>query len=403
MCTKPNLINGYQVGCRTCDECIATRRHGWVARAMMEKATSKHALVLCLTYDNSTQENRDAAAMFQYADVMAFNKRLRAAMREIQPGAQMRFLCAGEQGDRNGRCHWHMVIFSDVDPRLCGAFIAKGGARVMRPADMLSSGKRKKRLDWSLWGHGFVTLQEPDQGGMNYVLSYCLKDQFTHEKSKGTMREAKAENFATGLFRMSKRPAIGEQFLYGKLDALEKQGACLPSLNLKVPGFHGYYQPSGEFRKKLIAGLAAVNRRVRWRTGAPCPQFSTLAASLADNQHDLDILNGKEIDEEPLEILLDRKAREIQRAQARREFRNKCGRSLPCEGCMGQATDAELFAHGIARHSESGVWVYTASDGSDLSESKQVNRSHPLCKARGSTLSRHTFPDTDRTQLKKTA
>ena len=250
MCSDPQENIDRETGevntfaCRNCDECIATRRHGWVARAMAEKATSAHTLCLTLTYDNETQANRDSAAMFCYQDVREFLNRLRSACRyqarkeKWTSVPTVRFICAGEQGSRNGRCHWHLIVYSDMDLTRIGKFRRKGQL-ISHRRDMITVGKRKIRMNWNLWGRGFVTVQEPDQAGMNYVLSYRLKDQFTAEKAEGTMRESKAEDFATGLFRMSKRPAIGESWLVQKLEGLDAAGSVLPNLQLKIPGFRG--------------------------------------------------------------------------------------------------------------------------------------------------------------------
>lgn len=317
MCSDPitsvNKDTGEEVtfACRTCDECIATRRHGWEARAMAEKAVHPHTLCVALTYDLSTKENREGRQMFCYADVIAFNKRLRRACEyyaqkhELGIVPYVRFIVAGEQGDKGDKhCHWHIILYSNVDLRRIGEFIGRvdGKRRPLNwPHDerhFMTVGKRKRRLNWSIWGRGFVTLQEPDQGGMHYVLSYCLKDQFTHEKSEGTMREAKSENFATGLFRMSKRPAIGEEFLVRKMEGLLAKGAVLPSLQIMIPGFHGYWHPNGTFRDKLLWHLAAVNRRIFWATGANAPQWSTLLASVSENPADMEILSGQETEEE---------------------------------------------------------------------------------------------------------
>lgn len=304
MCTDPqefadpNTGEIYTVSCRRCDECIATRRHGWVSRAMAEKASNPYAACIALTYSDETPEGRDGARMFCYADVRLFMARLRRAAAyeakkqrwNIVP--KIRFLCAGEQGDRYGRCHWHLIIYSNFDLAKIGKFRLRGHL-VTHRHDMVTVGKRKRRLNWSLWPYGFMTLQEPDEGGMAYVLSYCLKDQFTHERSEGTMREAKSENFATGLFRMSKRPAIGEDWLYSKLEALDASGSVLPSLQLKIPDMSGYWHPNGTFREKLLWGLVALNRRAVWATGANAPQWAVLVASLRDNQKDLEVLLGK--------------------------------------------------------------------------------------------------------------
>ncbi|MCB5410307.1 rolling circle replication-associated protein [Pseudogemmobacter faecipullorum] len=263
---------------------------------MAEKAENKHALCVALTYSDETQEGRDGARFFCYADVRAFVKRLKSALRRAKLSDTVRFICAGEQGDRNGRCHWHMVLFSDVDLTQAGSISGKFGPITDR-ASLISVGKHMRRLNWSLWPFGFVTFQEPDQGGMSYVLSYCLKDQFTVENSQGTMREAKAENFATGLFRMSKRPAIGERWLIRKMEALDATGSVLPSLNIKIPDFAGYWQPSGSFRKKLLWHLVALNKRSLWTYGRNAPQWSALLSSCSDNESDMEILNGTFIEE----------------------------------------------------------------------------------------------------------
>lgn len=311
MCSDPQSQPNKDTGeimvfaCRRCNECIATRRHNWVARAMAEKATNAHCVVVTLTYSDKTQAGRDGARMFCYADVRAFLKRLRAAARYEAKKQKwgfvpyVRFICAGEQGSRNGRCHWHIVLYSNVDLSQVGKFQRSSGEFVTDRRDIVCVGSRvRRRLMWSLWSHGFMLMQEAGEAGMHYVLSYCLKDQFIYEKSKGTMREAKAENFATGLFRMSKYPPIGEVWLMQKMDSLLEKGAVLPALKLRVAGFHGYWQPSGSFREKLLRCLVAVNDRIIQTTGANAPQWSSLLASCQDNESDMGILNGKEKEDE---------------------------------------------------------------------------------------------------------
>lgn len=362
MCTRPIEIDGNTFACRNCDACIATRRAGWVARAMAEKAMHPYALSLTLTYDDSTPENRDAAAMFCYADVQAFLKRLRRAAQYLQPGAYIRFICAGEQGDRNGRCHWHLVLFSNVDLTSLGKFRRRGHF-VSHKRDLLSDGKRKRRLNWSLWGHGFVTVQEADESAMQYVLSYCLKDQFTVQKSTGTGREAKAENFATGLFRMSKRPAIGEAWLVKKMERLDAQGAVLPSLNLSVPGLSGYWQPNGGFRKKLLWYLVALKTRVLWAMGRVPPQWPALLASCQDNSADLEVLLGKE--EKPDFAEVARKVdRRLENLANYREERRKYTGPCCCPACL-DGYDAESLAQvGAVRVPVPGGAEYRLASGS---------------------------------------
>ena len=371
---------------------------------MMEKALHPHCLIVALTYDDSTQENRDSAAMFNYGDVRAFLHRVRAAARYVDEGAVVRFICAGEQGDRNGRCHWHLILYSSVDLCALGTVKRRVDGRLTVQTDraqMMTQGNRKRRLDWSLWGRGFVTFQEPDQGGMNYVLSYCLKDQFTGQKSHETKRQAKVENFATGMFRPSKRPAIGEAWLMAKLASLRDSGAVLPSLNIKVPGFHGYYQPHGIYREKVLSALVAANGSIRMATGRDAPQWSSLLASCKDNPKDMEILNGtspEQAEELEFEFPFTRGFGSAQsRAETRlsnaAKFRPQCAATLPCKGCLSVLPDETLQALGVVRKwafvGASAEYVYRAAEGQASVESRQsdfAGRLNPYCRKRGARI-----------------
>jgi|GEM_PF-1772245 len=409
MCSDPQEKDGFIFACRSCNECIATRRHGWVARAMAEKTDWPHTACIALTYSDETQQTRDGAAMFCYADVADFLKRLRQAARREAKRAKwdfvpsVRFLCAGEQGSRNGRCHWHLILYTNFDLTVLGQF-RRSGVLVSHRRDMISEGKRKRRLNWSLWPHGFMTLQEPDQGGMAYVLSYCLKDQFTEEKSRDTMRHAKAENFATGLFRMSKRPAIGENFLMRKIESLLEKGACLPALKISIPDFKGYWQPSGSFRKKLLWCLVALNKRILWTTGAPAPQWSSLIASCSENHADLEVLLGPQIeqDETGLDWQIAVRGRETAEAQRLGAIRRECGRAVPCGRCLNALSDSQLAALRIDRRWQEDLEgepyaAYFPTAGTPDFK----NRSHPtgggvnpLCGRRGEADIAKAFPRT---------
>lgn len=411
MCSRPITQDGFTFACRSCNECISTRRRSWVARAMMEKATNPHCIILTLTYNEDTPENRDAARMFAYIDVREFMWRLRRAMSYRYPGAYLRFICAGEQGDEGSRCHWHIVIYSSHEIPLFGDFYGfkrghRGKAALSWPDDkahMLTVENDRKRLDWSIWGKGFVTLQEASEAGMSYVLSYVLKDQFTEEKSRDTMRYAKSDNFGTGLFRMSKFPAIGDVFLYRRLEQLCDTGQCLPSLNLKVPGMKGYYHPSGSFRKKMLWGLVALIKRVRWATGDDAPQWSTLLHSLSENPPDMEILNGTH-SEETAEISLELDIQQRGRAAAGRAqasiLRDQCGRGLPCRACLDFQSDETIRSLGLRRYfwrDEDGNWQgrYAALEGfkhNDIRRSDFSGGLNPFCRRKGETAHRHAFP-----------
>lgn len=410
MCSNPTKQDNQIYACRVCDECIANRRHQWVARAMMERGEWPHAVCVTLTYSDATQHGRDSAAFFCYADVRSFMARLRAAAKRKAkeqglPDPVIRFLCAGEQGDRNGRCHWHMILYSNLDLTALGEVKGRYGVLTKR-ADMLTVGKRKRRLLWSLWATGqtkhnpgdplgFVTFQDVDQASANYVLSYCLKDQFTGEKSQGTMREAKSETFATGLFRMSKRPAIGQAWLERKLDRLDRMSAVLPTLNFTVPGFSGFYQPSGSWRKRLLWGLMAINKRVKWQTGQDAPQWRALLAFCEGNENDEGILNGK-VEETSIQESVAARKREAFDEQLRREVASRCARLVPCRDCLHEFDAQTLASLYLERYEdESGAWAYREAPGSrSYAERARTfgQGVHPLCRDRGSEKVSRYFP-----------
>lgn len=418
MCTRPITHEGKTFACRTCNDCIAVRRHQWVNRALMEKATSAHTLILTLTYSDETQEGRDGAAMFAYADVSAFIKRLnqavrREAERQVEVFEPVRFLCAGEQGDRRGRCHWHVVLFSRVDITTYGEVYGfpreqvgpRRKVRLTDRRDMISEaseGENARRLNWSLWPLGFCVMQEADEGGMSYVLSYCLKDQFTAEKSRDTMREAKAENFATGLFRMSKRPAIGEPWLDAKIERLAALGAVLPSLALQVPEASGYYVPSDTFRDKLLWHLHALNQHARYQTGRDAPQWSALLSTLAENPTDLEVLLDQEDetqspDYQSEEAEFERRRREAIGNAARAEFRQKCGRPFPCGDCLHELDASALAQLGLDREeNEAGQWYYRAKETGTLTTAPLPKdwtlRLNPGCREKHTRQARYAFP-----------
>lgn len=400
MCTRPITQDGKTFACRTCDDCIAVRRHQWVARAMAEKSLHAHTLALTLTYSDETEAGRQGARMFCYLDVQLFFARVRAALRRRYPSEEtyIRFLVAGEQGDRNGRCHWHVIIFSSHDLTELGEVFIRGN-RLTDRASMMTVGKRKRRLNWSLWPLGFSVFQEPDQGGMNYVLSYALKDQFTHEKSRETMREAKAENFATGLFRMSKKPAIGDVWLWNYLAELYHKGAVLPSLQLRVPDFHGFWVPSGLFRQKVLWGLAAINTAIRWETGRDAPQWRSLLASLADNETDLEILTDGQKAEE-IDWLADLAAKQALLAgeQEARNTRHNCGREIPCDACLNALDDETLADIGLEGFTINGVRTYQARPGTRSIQDRRnsyTGRPHGLCALRETRPVKRAFPGKD--------
>lgn len=349
MCSRPfETAEGNIIACRKCNECITARKNGWVARAMAEKSVAKYTLSFTLTYAAETLHQRDGAVAFRYRDVRLLMASLRRHV-EYHHGktANISFICAGEIGSINQRVHWHLILFSDVDLLDVGKW---QHFHTKKPAltrdEKFTVGRRKVRLTWSMWKHGLVTVQEPDQWGIEYAIAYVLKDQFGMHKAKGTMRETKSETHAAGLFRMSKRPPIGSRWLMAKLGRLLEMRAVPPSLNLKVDGYTGYWYPTGFNRLTLLRGLYNINRLCLDETGRDAPQWSTLLSGVDPKTKDWEALvYGEDIeldDEEGFQSEILYRAKEAQARSEDFHTRARCGGFLPCAACLRGTTDAEF-------------------------------------------------------------
>lgn len=340
MCSNPITKGNITFACTSCNDCIAARINGWVARAMAEKATSKFCYVLALTYANDTLEQRDGSKVFRYKDIKDLMKNIRRQAEYHLGGKQeVRYLACGELGSMNGRVHWHLVIFTSFDLTHLGnwfSFVSK--KPVTEKKDIITVDPNKeKRLLWSLWKMGLLVVQIPDQGGMMYALKYALKDQFSLHKSKGTMRETKGEQYAAGYFRMSKAPPIGAVYVEKLLQRLREKNAVLPSLKIKIPDYTGYLFPAGYLLEQVITGFLAINNECLNETGRNVAQWSSLLQSVFEQPKIWERLAYVEEEIESDADYTRRKQAAARQAQAdarRGEFRQRCGGHIPCTACL---------------------------------------------------------------------
>ncbi len=369
MCSDPKTFNGYEVSCRECDECVATYKNSWVSRCMAEKQSMLYAYAITLTYEDLFEEIDGevvkvpplGARVYRYKDVCDFWKRLRAAAkRRWKLNIDFRYVVVGEKGTKNGRCHYHGVIFSSHPILELGEFTsAKGGGFAY-----------KRRLDWTLWGHGFVEFQRADRDGISYCLKYILKARMTASRSEGYGREGKTEYLASSYLWCSKKPAIGSVWLWENLNDLISKGVCPPALRIRVPG-GGDWFVDGKLQKEVCLFLREANNEFREKRGRNLAGWSTLLESVEGEIENSEtgeisnrkswewLINGEEIEENtkptPEQIEADKRklgewyARKRRIAapitNARADVRN-CGNIKPCDACgaalgVGKLADIE--------------------------------------------------------------
>lgn len=411
-CSAPLTFDGQKVGCRKCDYCVGRRINAWCSRAMAEKAMNPQTFVVALTYNNETERSRRGAAMFQYQDVQDLMRRLRRQI-DYHTGktSALSYIACGEKGDRFGRCHWHVVIFSEVDFLQIGEWHGPAG-RVYGRENIISPVLGDPwRRSWSMWPHGFVTVQEPDYGGMRYAMAYALKDQFNVRNAEGTARQAGAEVFGTGEFRMSKKPPIGARFIDAYIEECRAGGFVPPTSKIRVPECKFPWFPTGHLRERLLLGLAEVNAGIFERTGANAAGWSTLLHENRENARDMEWLNGEEGQDETSDDYADEwraislgiadKAAARQRGQARRA----CGSSEACSSCLRGYGETFLETVGIYSNAEGFYRISDAETHVATGGGKDANHQfrkrqrdglskgpNSLCQLAGSIQHRFVFP-----------
>lgn len=193
MCISPNFIwvqagPGYEkqtVSCRQCWRCRKNKVNDYVGRSLCEAAYSVATASITLTY----------APRSDFADKVLhpihFQKFIRSLRRR---GHHVRYLVAGEYGERKGRAHFHAILFfKNAPPQI----------------------PNKKNTHIAAWPHGHVFCDwDADEKALRYVCKYILKDVSGARDEKRPISE--------GWFSLSKKPALGHEFFMDKAEQVKQ-------------------------------------------------------------------------------------------------------------------------------------------------------------------------------------
>lgn len=330
--TKPDGTRQL-VACDECNDCIVAYKNDWIARGVAEATQATEVLSVTLTYRNNPDGTLpDGALAFDYSDIRSFKNRLRQAYkRRYGERGELRFIVCGEKGSKTDRVHWHMLVYCDRPVSTIGKWLNRF-KKVIPGLDFFEVEANPQNIfHWSLWPHGHCNFRVPDQGGIAYVLKYAMKDKFNVEKSKGTMREHKAETHAAGYFRGTMHPPLGVRWLNEKCNRLEAQLAVPTNLKFTVPGYSGYWWPKDTCRKYLLSRLRGINEKRNELYGQDCPQWGSLLSSVVSNEKDWEYLYYGEIEEDAEQY--DAWEWQDQLGLPEAQIRRKCGHWRPCGRC----------------------------------------------------------------------
>lgn len=169
---KPS--SGRYVPCGKCPECLKKKQRDWFVRFWLEdRANNKKGLFtyfLTLTYDDEHLVKSRHAALL---DWQAFLKTIKRKVSD-----NVRFYVVSENGSRNGRLHFHALLFG------------------LPPFDIMYFNKQISKF----WHRGFTFVKMCNGKDFNYVCKYVTKDTDPYRRG---------DSFKT-ICTCSKRPPIGE-------------------------------------------------------------------------------------------------------------------------------------------------------------------------------------------------
>lgn len=225
---NPNLAQNIdeiiQVPCGQCVGCRLEYARTWALRCWHESTLYDENYFVTLTYDD------DHLKSFSLVpdDLTNFFKRLRKFQK-------VRYYACGEYGDKNGRPHYHCIIFGlHLDD--------------LRPISINHLGDPLYRSCFmdSVWPFGYVTIGSVTFQSCSYVARYVMK------KQKGIGSKVYDQlGIVPPFVRMSRRPGIGSDFFFRHRSQIEDQ--------LFVRSQNGCKSPLPRYYENLLSNDALLD------------------------------------------------------------------------------------------------------------------------------------------------
>lgn len=202
MCVRPARLEqklelGLTVPCGQCIECRLRRSREWAIRCMHEASLYDANSFITLTY---ADEFLPKGGSLDRRAFPLFMKRLRKVFGSV------RYFHAGEYGEKNGRPHYHALLFGlrFADERECGR--SQSGFPVFESAALSA-----------LWTHGSHQVGRVSFESAQYVARYCLtscsKEQAAAARATGFEPEYGTMSRGNGIPGHPNQFGIGSRWL----------------------------------------------------------------------------------------------------------------------------------------------------------------------------------------------
>jgi len=213
-----------EIPCGGCVGCRIDRSAAWATRLMHESKWHEQKSFLTLTY---SEENLPGNHSLVKEHFQLFMKRFR----KKHGGKLMYFMC-GEYGDKNGRPHYHAIIYG------CDWHDKRKHSKTKRGDQLWVS----DTLD-QLWGHGDCYIGEVTQESCAYVARYIMKKvngEMAHEHyQRLNEKTGEVYQLLPEYITMSLKPAIGKRhFEKYKDDFYPRDHAVVNGKKIPVPKYY---------------------------------------------------------------------------------------------------------------------------------------------------------------------
>lgn len=192
---RPVESGGRQVtvSCGKCLDCRLQRSYQWALRCVHEASLHAQNSFLTLTYDDAHLPQNGS---LNHAHFQLFAKRVRKWLEGRKSSEKFRYLMCGEYGEKNGRPHYHAIVF--------GSDWSHDRVRVQGKSDHPFWMSPTLTEQWKL---GHVWIGEVTYDSAAYVARYTTKK--LSEATKKKLSDGRQREY----IRMSRNPGIGAGWL----------------------------------------------------------------------------------------------------------------------------------------------------------------------------------------------
>lgn len=243
----PNLYELIHIPCGKCVGCRSDNAKMWSLRAYNELQLHDKNCFITLTYnDDNPLVQADPLCLgdLRYKHFQNFMKRLRK-----KTGEKIQYLVCGEYGLKDGRSHWHAILFGYDFPDKVPVYVSKGfthfSSQLLNECWSIFIDN-----DFGYYPIGFTDLTTVDIDCCNYVAGYVLKKLPVGEHGLELYEDKYGDIVELGertppMVRSSRNPALGLNWYkkFGK-NACEKGFEYLVNKNksgakrIKTPSYY---------------------------------------------------------------------------------------------------------------------------------------------------------------------